>query len=158
MYSSSSRSSCREWSFHSCYFANSICLCEGGGLCFLWVTNQSVGWRSRYSDWLRAGRSGDRIPVGTRFSAPVHTGPGSRPASCAMDTGSFAGVKSGRGMTLTLHLLLGPWSWKGRVNPLLPLWAIRPVQSLNACTMVHCTFTFTFSVFEWSINYTLTLS
>jgi len=26
--------------------------------------------------------------------------------------------------------------------PLLPLWAIRPVQSLSACTTVHCTFTY----------------
>ena len=53
------------------------------------------------SDWLRAGRSGDRIPVEARFSAPVQTGPGAHPASCTMDTGSFPGVKSGRGVTLT---------------------------------------------------------
>jgi len=52
---------------------------------------------------LRAGRSGDRIPVGTRFFAPFQTGPGAHPASCTMGTGSFPGVKSGRGVTLTPH-------------------------------------------------------
>jgi hypothetical protein len=47
---------------------------------------------------LRAERSGDRIPVGARFFAPVQTGPGAHPASCTMGTGSFPGVKrSGRG-------------------------------------------------------------
>jgi len=59
---------------------------------------------------LRAGRSGDLIPVGVRFSAPVQTGPGAHPASCSMGTGSFPGVKSGRGVTLTPHPLLVPWS------------------------------------------------
>jgi hypothetical protein len=53
---------------------------------------------SRYSDWLRAGRSGDRIPVGVRFFAHVQTSPGAHPASCTMGTGSFPGVKRpGRG-------------------------------------------------------------
>jgi len=28
-----------------------------------------------------------------------------------------------------------------RATPLLPLWAVQPVQSLSACTMVHFTFT-----------------
>ena len=69
-----------------------------------------VGQRIRYSDWLRAGWSGDRIPVGARFSAPVQTGPVAHPASCTMGTGSFPGVKSGRGVTLTPHPLLVPWS------------------------------------------------
>jgi hypothetical protein len=50
------------------------------------------------------------------------------------------GVKSGRGVTLTPPPLLVPWSWKSRATPLLPLWAIQPVQSLSACTRVHFTF------------------
>ena len=79
---------------------------------------------------LRAGRSGDRIAVGARFSAPVQTGPGAHPASCTMGTGFFPGVKSGLGVTLTPHPLLVPWSWKGRAIPLLPLWAVRPVQGV----------------------------
>ena len=39
-------------------------------------------------------RSGDRIPVVTRFSAHIQTGPGAYPASCTMGTGSFPGVKA----------------------------------------------------------------
>jgi hypothetical protein len=91
------------------------------------------------SNWLRAGRSGDQIFLGARFSAPVQTGPEAHPASCTMGTGSFPGVKSGRCVTLTLHPLLVPWSLKSRAIFLLPLWAVRPVQSLIACTRVNFT-------------------
>ena len=34
---------------------------------------------------------------GARFSSPVQTGPGAHPTSCRMGTGSFPGLKSGRG-------------------------------------------------------------
>jgi len=54
--------------------------------------------------------------------------------------GLSRGVKSGRGVTLTPHPLPVPWSRKGRAIPLLPLWAVRPVQSLSVCTRVHFTF------------------
>jgi hypothetical protein len=78
--------------------------------------------------------------VGARFSAPVQTGPGAHPASCTMGTGSFPGAKSGRGVTLTPHPLLVPWSKKSRAIPLL-LWGVQLIQSFSACTRVHFTFT-----------------
>jgi hypothetical protein len=43
-----------------------------------------------YSDSLRVGRSGDRIQVEARFSAPVQTGPWVHPATCTMDIGSLS--------------------------------------------------------------------
>jgi hypothetical protein len=52
----------------------------------------------------------------------------------------FPGAKSGRGVKPTSHPLLVPWSWKSRAIPLLPLWAVQPVQSLSARTRVNCTF------------------
>jgi hypothetical protein len=73
---------------------------------------------------------------GARFSATVQTGPGGHPAFCTMGTGSFPGVKNGRGVTLTPHPFPVPWSWKSKAIALLPLWAVRPVQSLTVCTRV----------------------
>jgi len=64
---------------------------------FRWVPSQcgagiaqsvyrlATGWKVRV-----------RIPVGARFSAPVQSGPGVRPASYTMGTGSFPGVKQPR--------------------------------------------------------------
>ena len=39
---------------------------------------------SRYKDSPRAQRSGDQVPVGTRFPTPVQTGPGAHPTSCTV--------------------------------------------------------------------------
>ena len=91
-----------------------------------------AGQLSRYSDWLRAGWSGDRIPVEARFSAPVQTGPEDHPASCTMGTESFPGVKSGRGVTLTLHPLLVPLVTKEQS------YTSTPPMGSTACTEPQC--------------------
>jgi len=70
----------------------------------------------------RHGRSGIESRWGRDFP-PVHTGPGAHPASCKMGTGSFPGVKCGRGVLLTTHPLLVPQSWNSRAIPLPTLWA-----------------------------------
>ena len=96
------------------------------------------GQLSRYSDSLRAGRSGDRIPVVARFSAPVQTSPGAYPFSCTMGTGSFSGVKRpGRGANPHLHLQCRGLKL-GRAIPLPTL------RGLVAC--IGRTFTFTFTL------------
>jgi hypothetical protein len=40
---------------------------------------------------------------------------------------------------MTPHPLVVPCSRKSSVIPLFSLWAVRPVQSVNACTRVHFT-------------------
>jgi hypothetical protein len=104
------------------------------------VTSDGPGQRSRYSDLLRAGRSGDRIPVGARFSAPVQTGPGAYPASCAMGTVSFPGVKRpGRGVD---HPPPSSAKVKGRVelylySPSGPSWPVLgSLWAFMACSRV----------------------
>jgi hypothetical protein len=56
---------------------------------FFGITNHPIF----HSDWLWAGRSGDRIPVGARFFAHFQTGSGALLASCTMGIGSFPEVK-----------------------------------------------------------------
>ena len=70
---------------------------------------------NQYSNSLRAGRSGDRIPVGgARFSALVQTGPGAHPAPHTVgqppQPPSSAEVKDE--VDLYLHSPSGP-SWTG---------------------------------------------
>ena len=62
-------------------------------------------------------------PGGDEIFPPIQTGLGAHPASCKMGTGSFPGVKCGRGVLLTIHPLLVPRSWKSRAIPLSILWA-----------------------------------
>ena len=59
-----------------------------------------------YSDSLRAGRSGDRIPVGARFSTPVQTGSG--PIQPPIRVPDYSRGLSGRGVALTTHNHLAP--------------------------------------------------
>jgi hypothetical protein len=71
---------------------------------------------------LRAGRSGIESRWERDFP-PIQTDPGTHPASCKIGTGSFPGVKCGRGVLLTTHPLLVSRSWKSRGIPLPTLWA-----------------------------------
>ena len=75
-------------------------------------------------------------------------------ASCTMGTGSFPGAKSGRGVTLTPHPLLLPLDMKEQSYTSTPLWAVRPVQSLSACTRV--TFTFTINFLQILVEFKMT--
>jgi hypothetical protein len=56
------------------------------------------GWHGHFTTrehfQIRAGRSGNRIPVGAKFSAPLHTGPGAYPASYKCVPGLFPGGKA----------------------------------------------------------------
>ena len=70
--------------------------------------------------------------MGARFSAAVQTDPGDHTASCTIGTGSFPAVKSGRGVTLSPHPLLMPWSKKGLS------YNFAPPMGRTACTESQC--------------------
>jgi len=73
------------------------------------LRSMSAGYLSRYSDCLTAGRSGIESRWGGDFP-PLQTGLEVHTAYCKMGTGSFTGVKCGRGVLLTTHFLLVPRS------------------------------------------------
>jgi hypothetical protein len=78
-----------------------------------------------YSDWLRAGRSGDQIPVEARFSTSVQTGPWGPPSFLYNGHRVFSGGKERPGrdsdpspptstvghkrVELCLYFLCGPY-------------------------------------------------
>ena len=63
--------------------------------------------------------------------------PVAHPASCTMGTGPFPGVKSGRGVTLTPHPLLVPWSELYLYFPYGPYGLNRPSVPVRGCTLPH---------------------
>jgi len=81
----------------------------------------------QHTDLLRAERSGDRIPVGEGFSAPVQTGSEAHPASYTVGTGSFPGLKRlGHGVD---HPPPSSAEIKERIDPYLyspfrPSWTV----------------------------------
>jgi len=109
-----------------------------------WPFIRVPGYLSPYSDSLRAGRSGDRITLQARFSAPVQTGPGVLPVYYTMGTGSLPGVKRpGRGL---VHPPLSSVEVKERVElyiystsepswPVIgsPLTLLLPLLTLMKC-------------------------
>ena len=79
--------------------------------------------------------------MGASFSSPVQTGPGAPLSLLHNVYRVFPGGKERPARDAEASPLLVPWSRKSRAITLLPLWAVRPVQILSACTKVHFTFT-----------------
>ena len=96
-------------------------------------------YRSRYSDSLRDGRSGDLIPVGGRLPATVQTSSGINPATCTMGTGSLPLEVKWPGCGVN-HPPPSSAEIKKKTGaiPLIPLWAF----------MVSYRVTFIFTVIE----------
>jgi pyocin large subunit-like protein len=72
--------------------------CFSSGVC-------STLSKQNFRKW--TGQSGGRIPVGSRFSAPVQTGTGPQPVSKTMSNRLVAGVNL-PGVALTIHPHLNP--------------------------------------------------
>jgi hypothetical protein len=78
---------------------------------------------------LRAGRYGDRIPLGAILSALIQIGSEAHPAFSARDTWSFPGGKGGRGVVLVTHSHLVPRFTKK--SGAVPLFSLRGLTAYN---------------------------
>ena len=106
-----------------------------------------LGWRGRYSDLVQAAWSGDRIPVGTLFSAAIQTIPGANPFSYAMGTGSNIPVgKAGWVVEYNTHLNIAS-RLKKELNNNLQLWAF------VACSRTNLSFFYYFIFNDKNINF-----
>jgi len=126
-----------KWPVHNPSFRILLHLLES------YIYIQNVSWaQTMVNDSLRAGRSGNRIPVGAIFFAPVQTGPGNHPTFYKMGTGSFPVVKRpGLGVD---HPPSSPRLKKEKTISLLPLCVFMssykvtftPYDATKACTFV----------------------
>ena len=80
------------------------------------------GQLSRYSDWLRAGRSGDRILAAGEIFRTCPDRPWGQPSLLYNGYRVFPGGKERPGRDADPSPLLVPWSRKSRAKPLLPYW------------------------------------
>ena len=106
-------------------------------LCKLWG-----GLLSRYSDWATGWKVGGSNPGGGEIFRTCPDRPWGPPSLLYNGYRVFPGGKErprGGGDADTSPLLV-PLSRKSRAVPLLPPWAVGPVQSFSACTRVHFTF------------------
>jgi len=123
----------------------------------LYSTNMWARYFSRYSDWLWAGRSGDRIPVRVEIFRTCSDRPWDPPSllyhmywffpggkerpgrDADPSPPSTAVVKKEQSYTSTPPIghtaCTEPQCLYSIAIPLLPLLAVRPVQNLSACTV-----------------------